>query len=90
MDQIICHRSFYSICNVRAQFSVRTAVMQQPAFSPKGLAFFAQKIRPVLADNCYQCHSAKAKKPAGELLLYSRAVMLKGGAQGNQLKKSNS
>ena len=53
MDQIICHRSFYSICNVRAQFSVRTAVMQQPAFSPKGLAFFAQKIRPVLADSCY-------------------------------------
>ena len=27
-----------------------------------GLSFFEQKIRPVLAENCYECHSAKAKK----------------------------
>ncbi len=44
--------------------------------------FFEQKIRPVLADNCYACHSAKANKPAGGLLLDTRAGMLKGGASG--------
>src|SRR5437660_722186 len=46
------------------------------------LDFFEKKIRPVLADNCYGCHSAQAKKPKGGLMLDSRAGMLKGGASG--------
>ena len=28
--------------------------------SPEGIAFFESKIRPVLAQHCYQCHSAEA------------------------------
>jgi hypothetical protein len=43
---------------------------------------FEKKIRPVLVAQCYQCHSASAKKPAGGLLLDSREAMLKGGASG--------
>jgi mono/diheme cytochrome c family protein len=41
--------------------------------------FFTQKIRPVLAQNCYSCHTDEA---AGGLRLDSRAAVLKGGDSG--------
>jgi uncharacterized protein DUF1553/uncharacterized protein DUF1549/cytochrome c len=50
--------------------------------SREGMEFFEKKIRPLLSDNCYACHSAKAKKPQGGLLLDSLEGMLKGGASG--------
>ena len=50
--------------------------------SAQGVEFFEQHIRPVLADRCYQCHSTRAEKLKGGLLLDSRAAMLKGGKDG--------
>src|SRR5258706_13334118 len=47
--------------------------------------FFEKKIRPVLAEQCYKCHSASAKKFKGGLLLDSREGMLKGGETGAAL-----
>src|SRR5262249_25381514 len=47
-----------------------------------GVEFFEKKVRPVLAEHCYQCHSAGAKKRRGGLSLDSRAGMLKGGDSG--------
>ena len=44
--------------------------------------FFENKIRPVLADNCYKCHSTLAEKVKGGLLLDSRESVLKGGDSG--------
>ncbi len=38
-----------------------------------GVEFFEKKIRPVLVEHCYDCHSAKAKKVRGGLRLDSRA-----------------
>ena len=52
------------------------------ADDPAGIAFFEQKIRPVLAENCYECHSAKAKKLKGGLYLDSKAGWEKGGDSG--------
>ncbi|MBC8354634.1 MAG: DUF1553 domain-containing protein [Planctomycetes bacterium] len=52
---------------------------------PAGLDFFEKKIRPVLIDRCYQCHSAKAKdagKLKGGLLLDSREGVHVGGDTG--------
>jgi hypothetical protein len=46
---------------------------------PAGLEFFESKIRPVLVDNCYSCHSAGAKSLKGKLLLDTRDGILKGG-----------
>lgn len=48
----------------------------------EGIEFFEKKIRPVLADRCYSCHSAEAKKLKGGLYLDSRAGLLKGGDTG--------
>jgi hypothetical protein len=46
------------------------------------LAFFETKIRPILADSCYECHSAKAKKLKGGLRLDHRSHLLTGGDNG--------
>ena len=46
------------------------------------LAFFEKKIRPVLLDQCYKCHSADAEKLKGELLLDTREGTRKGGIGG--------
>ena len=44
--------------------------------------FFETKIRPILADTCYRCHSADAGKSKGGLTLDSRDAMMKGGDSG--------
>jgi cytochrome c553 len=44
--------------------------------------FFEAKIRPVLADTCYRCHSTDAGKSKGGLTLDSRDAILKGGDTG--------
>ncbi len=46
------------------------------------LDFFENKIRPVLADNCYKCHSTFAEKVKGGLLLDSHEGWQKGGDSG--------
>jgi mono/diheme cytochrome c family protein len=55
------------------------------AATPDGVDFFEQKIRPVLAEHCYSCHSARANKVRGKLLLDTRQGLLKGGASGPSL-----
>jgi len=47
-----------------------------------GLEFFEAKIRPLLVDQCYKCHSAGAEKLKGNLHLDSRSGILKGGESG--------
>jgi len=46
------------------------------------LEFFEKRIRPVLADNCYKCHSRQSEKVKGGLLLDSREAIVKGGDSG--------
>jgi hypothetical protein len=47
-----------------------------------GLDFFEKEIRPLLARNCYECHSRDAKKVEGKLLLDTRAGWTRGGRSG--------
>ena len=47
-----------------------------------GSEFFEAKIRPVLAKNCYACHSGDSGSPMGGLFLNTRAGILKGGKSG--------
>jgi hypothetical protein len=55
------------------------------ALSPEETEFFEKKVRPVLAERCYECHSASARKVKGNLLLDSRDGVLKGGDSGPAL-----
>ena len=63
-------------------------ILSAPAWRPlptdaAGIEFFEKKVRPVLAEHCYECHSAGAKKGLkGGLALDSRAASRKGGDSG--------
>ncbi|MHC4608458.1 MAG: PSD1 and planctomycete cytochrome C domain-containing protein, partial [Planctomycetota bacterium] len=46
------------------------------------IEFFEKKIRPVLVEQCYACHSDKLETPMGELRLDSREGLRSGGASG--------
>jgi hypothetical protein len=50
--------------------------------SQKQLDFFETKIRPVLVEHCYECHSSEAELLQGGLLLDSREGLLAGGDSG--------
>ena len=46
------------------------------------LDFFEQKVRPLLANNCYSCHSIEAGKSKGGFTLDTAAAARKGGDTG--------
>ncbi len=50
--------------------------------SADGSEFFEKKIRPLLVEHCYKCHSRDAEKIQGGLRLDSRDDLLKGGDHG--------
>jgi Protein of unknown function (DUF1553)/Protein of unknown function (DUF1549)/Planctomycete cytochrome C len=51
-----------------------------------GIELFEKKIRPGLAEHCYECHSAGAKKIGGKLLLDHREGLRKGGESGSAIE----
>ncbi|MBV8879979.1 MAG: PSD1 domain-containing protein [Planctomycetaceae bacterium] len=53
-----------------------------PQADAEGVEFFETKIRPVLADKCFSCHSADARKVKGGLRLDTKEGILKGGESG--------
>lgn len=69
------------------------ALAQEKPLTRAQVDFFEKKIRPVLVENCYKCHSAKSEKVKGELLLDTKVSARKGGESGpavvpRDLKKS--
>ena len=50
--------------------------------SPEQSAFFESKVRPILAEACYKCHSVEKGKAKGGLTLDSREGWKKGGENG--------
>ena len=58
--------------------------------SPQGMEFFESRIRPVLAKNCYGCHSSQAKGSSAGLMLDLRDTMRSGGSSGPAIVPGNS
>lgn len=54
----------------------------QAATDAAGIEFFEKRIRPVLVEKCYPCHSESAGKRKGGLLLDSREAIHQGGDHG--------
>lgn len=52
------------------------------ADDPQAIEFFEKKVRPILINNCLECHGADPTKIKGKLRLTSRAELLKGGESG--------
>ncbi|MBK7877078.1 MAG: PSD1 domain-containing protein [Planctomycetes bacterium] len=53
------------------------------------VAFFESKVRPVLASNCYECHSATASKLRAGLRVDGLEHLLAGGASGPAIVPGN-
>ncbi len=51
--------------------------------------FFERKIRPVLVEKCYECHSAQSKKVKGGLMLDNKEATLHGGDSGPAVVPGN-
>lgn len=50
--------------------------------SEEGLAFFEKRIRPLLVEKCYECHSSESDELGGNLLVDSRGTLRRGGSLG--------
>ncbi len=54
---------------------------------PAAAEFFEMRIRPLLAENCYACHTSARK---GDLRLDSREGLVRGGSSGPAIRPGNS
>lgn len=50
--------------------------------APSQVEFFEKQVRPILANNCYKCHSSQSEKLKGGLRLDSADGVKKGGETG--------
>lgn len=72
----------YSICHLPLLCLLLGARLHAAGPTPAQLQFFENRIRPVLADNCYKCHSQQSEKVKAGLYLDTREGVLKGGENG--------
>ena len=60
-----------------------------PLGADEGIAFFERKIRPLLIEKCYECHSEQADEPGGGLLLDRKSGWEEGGDRGPAIVPGN-
>lgn len=65
-------------------FLASPSTIRAAELSPDDLAFFENEVRPLLIENCYQCHSHEEKIKGG-LALDSRAGWMAGGDSGTAI-----
>ncbi|MHA3775051.1 PSD1 and planctomycete cytochrome C domain-containing protein [Verrucomicrobiota bacterium sgz303538] len=65
---------------------VTTSVAFAADPTPEQSQFFESKIRPILSEKCYKCHSAEQGKTKGGLALDTKEATLKGGDTGPAVK----
>ncbi|MBU6175800.1 MAG: DUF1549 domain-containing protein, partial [Planctomycetes bacterium] len=57
-------------------------MVEKPTFTSEQIEFFESRIRPLLVQHCYECHSTDANKLQAGLYVDSREGLLKGGESG--------
>ena len=63
-------------------FTSRAALAEEPRPSVADVEFFEEKIRPVLVERCYKCHSATSESVRGGLRVDDREAIRAGGDSG--------
>ena len=72
-------RTAGTFCGTISLLACGFSAAAEPAESDE---FFEKRIRPVLSEQCYKCHSSTSEKLKGGLMLDSREAWLKGGDTG--------
>jgi Protein of unknown function (DUF1553)/Protein of unknown function (DUF1549)/Planctomycete cytochrome C len=75
------HRCHLPLASMLIVLATSTPVDAAPQ-DARPADLFEAKVRPVLIENCYKCHSAEHKTEKGGLRLDSREAMLRGGESG--------
>ena len=78
----ICAFALCCAWGIAVSNSARAVETAPESPSPEHIEFFEKKIRPVLVEKCYSCHSAGSKILRGGLYLDTRAGILNGGDSG--------
>jgi len=71
--------SLYKCMVLVALIAPLQLVAAEAELSPDDHIFFEKKVRPILVEHCYSCHSTEAKKVKGNLLLDTKAGWQLGG-----------
>ena len=81
----IAARLLFGLCCLLGLWALglgTSTAAEAPKLTAAQTDFFETKVRPVLVENCYKCHSAGAEKIKGGLTLDTRDGWLKGGDTG--------
>ncbi len=62
--------------------STMAVVAEETSFQPHDIEYFEKKVRPLLAQHCYECHSSTAETVHGGLRLDSPEALKQGGDSG--------
>src|SRR6478736_5695943 len=76
------HLSRFLVLSVAAVAVGSNAQPAAKSYTPEQIEFFESKIRPVLIEKCYECHSEEKGKAKGELVLDTRDGIRAGGERG--------
>lgn len=71
---------------VSAQAPTQKTVAQN---QQAGIEFFEKKIRPVLVEHCYECHSGEPDEESASFVVDTREGMLQGGDSGKAVVPGN-
>lgn len=55
-------------------------------FADEAVEFFEAKVRPLLIERCYECHSEESGESMGDYRLDTAAAMRRGGSRGPSIK----
>ena len=78
----VSHPIFQSLAAILGILLLSGGVLHGIQPTTEQTKFFESKVRPLLAKNCYQCHSEQAKILYSNLRVDGRATLLNGGARG--------
>ncbi len=73
----------------RAAFLLLATLLPTYGRADDGGDFFEKKVRPILVEHCYSCHSANAKKEKGGLRLDTPDAIRRGGDSGPVVKAND-
>ena len=74
---------------MRPMLAVLVCAVTASGADTESIDYFERYVRPVLAENCYACHSTASPVAQADLRVDSRTALLKGGKSGPAIEPGN-